>query len=426
MFHEFMLGEIARMVNGRGCASHQELVRGVSIDSRNTRPGDIFFALRGRHTDGHRYVVDALQHGALAAVVERMHSAPAEILVKDSLFALGELARHYRNHFEVKTIAVTGTNGKTTVKNIIAAILKKHTRVLHTEKNYNSLIGLPLTVLRISGREGYVVLEMGTSAPGEIKRLCEIAQPDVGVITNIGAGHLEGLDSIEGIRKEKFALLDALPEDGIALVGEGVDAPDHDNIIRFSMNMLQNIDITERGSSFSYRGNTFFTRLLGVGNVYNCLAAICLTSLLGIDDSTQQAAIAELRPEPARMEPITAGRTLIIDDTYNANPASMKLAIDFVTRLERRKILVLGDMLELGARSEELHQEIGVHARECADVLISFGQASRYYKGVHFTEGKTLRRYLERNITGDEVILFKASRALHFEQFIRELLPLLR
>jgi UDP-N-acetylmuramoyl-tripeptide--D-alanyl-D-alanine ligase len=426
MFREFMLGKIAGMVNGRVGASQQELVRGVSIDSRNTRHGDIFFALRGRHTDGHLYVADALRRGALAAVVERTLSAPAEILVENSLFALGELARHYRDYFEVKTIAITGTNGKTSVKNIIAAILKQQTRVLHTEKNYNSLIGLPLTVLRISGREQYLVLEMGTSAPGEIKRLCEIAQPDVGVITNIGAGHLEGLKSMEGIRKEKFALLDALPEDGIALVGEGVDAQDRDNISRFSMDMLQNVDITERGSSFSYRGNTFFTRLLGIGNVYNCLAAICLTSLLGIDDSTQRSAIAELRPEPARMEPIVAGRTLIIDDTYNANPASMKSAIDFVARLDRRKILVLGDMLELGERSEELHEEIGVYARECADMLISFGRTSRYYKGVHFTEQALLRRYLEENITGGEVVLFKASRALHFEKFISELLPLLR
>lgn len=426
MYREFMLGEIVKMVHGQARLPGRELVRGVSIDSRETKPGEVFFALRGSHTDGHKYVRHALRHGALAAVVERSQPMGGEILVSDSLFALGELARHYRNQFQVRTVGITGTNGKTTVKNLIASILKKKYRVLHTEKNYNSLIGLPLTVLRLSGKEDYLVVEMGTSAPGEIVRLCDIARPDDGVITNIGPGHLDGLGSIEGIRNEKFSLIDALPADGFALVGDGAHGSGRNNAIDFSADMLDSVELTEHGSSFSYRGNSFFTQLLGKGNVYNCLAAICLTSRLGVDYGTQYAGIAEMRPEPGRLEATRLGELLVIDDTYNANPVSMKAAIDFVAQLDRRKILVLGDMLELGEESKVLHRSTGEYARKYGDLLVSFGQESKYYKGVHFSEATALLRYLRENIWGDEVILFKASRALHFEWFIDQAPRLLR
>jgi UDP-N-acetylmuramoyl-tripeptide--D-alanyl-D-alanine ligase len=426
MFRELMLGETVKMLNGQAQLAGQELVRGVAIDSRKTRPGELFFALRGSRTDGHRYVSDALRRGALAAVVEQRQSMTGEILVLDSLFALGELARQYRNLFEVQTVGITGTNGKTTVKNLIASILKRKYRVLHTEKNYNSLIGLPLTVFGLSGDEDYLVVEMGTSAPGEIARLCDIAKPDNGVITNIGSGHLDGLGSIEGIRKEKFSLIDALPVGGIALVGEGAGGSGRKNAIEFSADMLESVELTEHGTTFSYGGNSFFTQLLGLGNVYNCLAAICLTSRLGVDYETQYAGIAEMHPEPGRLDAMTLGALLIIDDTYNANPVSMKAAVDFVAQLDRKKVFVLGDMLELGEGSKVLHRDTGEYARKHADLLVTFGQESKYYKGVHFSDAIELLNFLVENITGDEVILFKASRALHFEWFIDQLPRLLR
>lgn len=426
MFHEFMLGEITKMVDGKARLSGHELVRGVAINSREARPGELFFALKGTHTDGHNYVTDALRRGALAAVVQRTQSMTDRILVSDTLFALGELARGYRNHFMVQTVGITGTNGKTTVKNLIASILKKKYRVLYTQKNYNSLIGLPLTVLKLSGDEDYLVVEMGTSSPGEIGRLCDIANPHIGVITNIGPGHLDGLVSIEGIRKEKLTLLDALPAQGLALVGEGAGESGRNNTISFSADMLERVELTEHGSYFSYRGDRFFTQLLGLGNVYNCLAAVCLTTELGIDHDMQCAGIAEMTPEPGRLEPITLGELLIINDTYNANPVSMKVAIDFAAQLKRKKIFVLGDMLELGKGSKELHQSTGEYAKEHADLLVTFGHESRYYNGTHFSKEIDLLRFLRENILGDEVILFKASRALHFERFIDGLPRLLR
>lgn len=421
MFHEFMLGKIVKMVDGTAILSRQELVRGVSINSRVAKPGDLFFALKGNRTDGHKYVADALRRGALAAVVQQTRSIPEEIQVRDTLFALGELARNYRSHFSIKTIGITGTNGKTTVKNLVAAILSKSNKVVSTNKNYNSLIGLPLTILRISGSEDYLVLELGTNAPGEIKRLCDIAQPDIGVITNVGPGHLEGLNSIDGIRKEKLSLVDALPADGIGVLGEGVDLPARGNITKFSADMLEAVEITECGSSFSFGGNSFSTKLLGIGNVYNCLAAICLASQLGIDHETQRAAIAEAKPEPGRMEPLLMDKVLVIDDTYNANPVSMKAAIDFVAKSGRRKILVLGDMLELGAQSEALHRDVGAYAHRCADVLLTHGHEAKYYGGRHFSEQGGLLRYLVESIWGDEIVLLKASRALRFERIVNAL-----
>jgi UDP-N-acetylmuramoyl-tripeptide--D-alanyl-D-alanine ligase len=426
MFREFMLGEIVEMVNGEARFFGTELVRRVSINSRQTKPGDLFFALKGQHADGHDYVEDAFRHGALAAVVERKQSFINEILVSDALFALGELARNYRQHFTVKTIGITGTTGKTTVKNLVAAILRKQYRVLCTEKNYNSLIGLPLTILGLSGDEDYSVLEMGTNAAGEIRRLCDVARPDIGLITNIGPGHLAGLKSIEGIRREKFALLDALPRGGLALVGEGAGESTRDNFGRFSRDMIETVEITEHGSSFSYHGSSFFTQLLGMANVYNCLAAVCLTSLMGIDYHAQRVAIAESRPLPGRMEPISVGGLLIINDTYNANPTSMKAAIDFVTALNRRKILVLGDMLELGLRSRELHQDVGHYARRRADILITLGQESELYRGKHFVHKNELLCYLNETLVGDEVVLFKASRALRFEELVNRILMMRR
>ncbi|UCD18879.1 MAG: UDP-N-acetylmuramoyl-tripeptide--D-alanyl-D-alanine ligase [candidate division WOR-3 bacterium] len=426
MFREFTLAEITRMINGRGRTDMAELVRGVSINSRQTKPGDLFFALKGRQTDGHRYVRDALQEGALASVVEHPQSTGREIFVSDSLFALGELARRYRDDVKARTIGITGTNGKTTVKNMVAAILSMTGRVLPTKYNYNSLIGLPLTILRSQGDEDYLVLEMGTSAPGEIKRLCDIARPDIGLITNVGPGHLEGLQSIEGVMKEKISLVEALPENGLSLVGDGAGELGRSGVERFSSEMLEEITLTERGSYFSYDGNPYSTRLLGMGNAYNCLAAIRLTAMLGIPYHVQRRVLAQLAPEPGRMEPLHWGRLFIVNDTYNANPVSMRAAIDFTRHTKRRKIYVLGDMLELGDKAMELHEEIGKYARDSADLLITFGVHAEYYDGEHFTDGNRLLRYLKNNIAGDEVVLFKASRALHFETYVDALARLMR
>jgi len=399
-----------------------ELIRGVNIDSRTLKPGELFFALKGENTDGHKYAGDALRKGAVGVVVQNKTGVANEILVTDTLFALGELAHHYRNNFNLPIIAITGTNGKTTVKNLIANILSTKFRVLWTKKSYNSLIGLPLMLFEISGEEDYLVLEMGTSNPGEIKRLCAIAHPLIGVITNIGPGHLKGLGSIEGIRKEKLTLIESLPARGMGFVGPGVDGIQKSNVLRFSFDEIRDIQITESGSSFTYKETEFFTPLLGLNNVYNCFIALKVTEKLGIDIEGQKNAIRKIEPEKGRMEPIKIDGLLIINDTYNANPASMKSAIDFVSHLKRRKILILGDMLELGDESNKYHNEIGNYAREKSDVLLTLGPQAEAYGGIHFDDRDKLVTYLFRILKGEEVILVKASRAMKFEEIVKKIL----
>jgi UDP-N-acetylmuramoyl-tripeptide--D-alanyl-D-alanine ligase len=421
MFREFMIHDIARIIGGEIRDRDLELVRDVSIHSQTTMPGHLFFALKGEHTDGHAYVKDAFAHGAVAAVVQQYTNSGPEILVSDTLFALGSLAQEYRSLFHPKTIGITGTNGKTTVKNLVSAILKKKYQILHTEKNYNSLIGLPLTLLKLSGDEDFLVVEMGTNSPGEIERLCEIARPSIGVITNIGPGHLEGLNSIEGILKEKLSLVSCLPDDGFALLGDGVGEVGRKNILRFSLDMLEAIQLSETGSCFIYQGDTFSTPLLGIANVYNCLAALCLTSQLGVRPEEQGEAIAEVHAEPGRLEPLHHNGLFIINDTYNANPVSMRNSIDFVATLKRDKIFILGDMRELGVQSKALHQGIGEYAKKYCDMLLTCGDEARLYGGLHFRTKDTLVRYIIDNLNGEEAVLVKASRTLQFEEIVNEI-----
>ncbi|MGB3341007.1 MAG: UDP-N-acetylmuramoyl-tripeptide--D-alanyl-D-alanine ligase [bacterium] len=425
MYREFMTATIAGMINGSTEMSSRELVRRVSINSKATKPGDLFFALKGEHTDGHYFISEAQKNGAVAVVVEEDKGIGEQIIVADTLFALGELAKKYRSMFEPKTIAVTGTNGKTTVKNLIGAILRMRYNTLFTKKNYNSLIGLPLTLLDLTGDEDYLVVEMGTSNPGEIQRLCDIARPDIGVITTIGPGHLEGLGSIEGVKKEKLSLIKALPNDGIGVIGEGIDHSQA-NVINFNIEMLSDVQLTEYGSNFIFDEHVFFTPLLGMGNVMNCLAALCVCTKLGINYDIQRAALEKIKPEAGRLEPLYHDRILLINDTYNANPVSMKMAVDFAAALPRRKIFILGDMLELGKSSTDLHNDIGDYVRDQCDLLLSFGEKSRNYRGKHFTDKLDLVRYLIGNLHGEEVILIKASRSLHFEQIVQDILRLLR
>lgn len=427
MFREFMIQDIAGMVGSTTRVQSRELVRGVSIHSKHTQPGDVFFALKGEHTDGHLHAPEAQKNGACALVVERAVIPGKDLLVFDTLYALGELARQYRSLFKPRTIAITGTNGKTTVKNIIARALSRRYRTRFSKKNYNSLIGLPLTIFELSGDDVFLVVEIGTSSPGEIKRLCEIAQPDFGVITNIGPGHLEGLGSIEGVRKEKMSLVTAIPADGFALVGEGVGEVGARHVHRFNSAMIDDVDLTENGSYFSYNGARYHTPLLGKGNVYNCLAALCFMRVLGRsigeDFADDVAASIETVPsEHGRMEPIHRGRVTVIDDTYNANPLSMKAALDFISSLKRTSVCILGDMLELGEQAAALHRKIGRYAHDRCDLVLTHGTLARQYNGHHFKDKHELVEYLMQRLAGNEVILVKASRGLHFETVVQGIL----
>lgn len=399
-----------------------ELVRGVSVDSRTVQPGFLFFALRGERSDGHAFVPDALRKGALAAVVARPSRGDREWPVADTLTALGELARAYRSKLRTRVIGITGTNGKTTVKHLVTRILASRYRVHTGIKSYNSLIGLPLTVLQLSGEETYAILEMGTNHPGEIARLCAIAQPTIGLITNIGPGHLEHFGDLAGVRKEKLALVDALPEDGFVLLGPGVGAIAWRKAGTFGENDVRLISSGESGCEFEYCGTSFQTSLLGAGNIANCVAALALTARLGIPAPEQQRIIAATRCLPGRLEPIRRHGLLVIDDTYNANPQSMRMALDVIATIKRPSVAVLGDMKEMGPDSERFHREIGEYARARCGSLLTLGTLAEAYGGDHCASPEQVLRTLRRSLVGDEVILFKASRALRFEELVHRLL----
>ena len=423
MFKEFTVGAAAGIMKGKTAIDGLELIRDVSIDSRSTKPGDLFFALKGENTDGHIFAKNAENNGAFGVVVHRETGCDREIIVSDTLNALGEFARVYRNHFDIKIIGITGTNGKTTVKNLIVAIMKTKYRVFGNKQNFNSLIGLPLTIFNISGAEDYMVAEMGTSSPGEIRMLCNIGQPFYAVLTNVGPGHLTGLGSIDEVKREKLSLIESLPSHGFGVVNENIgDIKTKKIIYRFSENMLDDVQLNDAGSWFSFMGERFYTPLLGAGNVSNCLAALVLTSRLGVDVELQKSALRKMQPEPARLEPIRHNGLLIINDTYNANPVSMRLAIDLAKSIKRQRVFIFGDMLELGKNSKNYHVEIGEYAREYCDTLLTYGDEAQNFKGKHFTDKNKLVGFLMKNLSGDELILVKASRALKFEEIVNDIL----
>jgi UDP-N-acetylmuramoyl-tripeptide--D-alanyl-D-alanine ligase len=428
MFKEMTIRDLARVVKARVPGLGRELIRGVSIDSRTVHPGEAFFALKGDNTDGHLHVGSARARGAICAVVGQPQGNAGEILVHDPLFALGELGRDYRDRFNPVVIGITGTSGKTTVKNILTRMLQTKYRVRSTWKNYNSLIGLPLTLFRLDGTEDYLVLELGTSHPGEIARLRAISRPQIGIVTNVGPGHLAGLGSVDGVRREKMSLLEDLSDPGFGVVGDGVypDCPGAPEVsgpvVRFSMNDATDIVLTETGSRFHYRSREYFTSLLGLGNIYNCVAALTAAFRIGLDPDTLHAALAQLLPEAGRMEPIRRGNLLILNDTYNANPVSMKTALDYVAGLKRRRVLILGDMKELGPESVAQHQAIGSYARDRGDLILTMGDEAAYFPGRHFPEPGLLVNALMEDLTGDEAILVKASRSLRFEKIVTEIL----
>ncbi|OGC41269.1 hypothetical protein A2Y85_00705 [candidate division WOR-3 bacterium RBG_13_43_14] len=422
MLQEIMIKEIARAMNGRVKGNNQELARGVSFNSLNTKPGDVFFALPGTRTDGHKYVEAAGRMGAIASVVSQASGTSTEIMVNDTLYALGEFAKFYRRLFDPKTIAITGTNGKTTVKNLISKMLQRKYRVCYTKKNLNSLIGLPLTIFNLGPDHEILVVEIGTNHPGEIRRLCDICQPHFGVITNIGCGHLDGFGSIEGVREEKISLIDSLSRNGWAFLGEGVGEVTFPNAIRISLHDIKDLQVKETGTYFSHAGENYSTRLLGYSNAYNCLIALQVARHLAIDYYNRQAALDDIQPEPGRLEPLYHREFLIINDCYNANPTSMRTAIDLISHFDRRRVCVIGDMRELGKTETDIHREIGEYARTHCDILLTCGHLAVHYGGRHFKDHHSLINYLIKNLQGEEVILVKASRVLEFEKIVSELL----
>jgi UDP-N-acetylmuramoyl-tripeptide--D-alanyl-D-alanine ligase len=444
------LTEVARVTGGTLIpADTQGTIEGVSTDSRSIAAGQLFVPLRGENFDGHDFLLQAARRGAAACLSEELIAGfPAPVVqVHDTLRALGDLAAAWRERLRGPLVAITGSSGKTTTKEMLASILKETGDGLKTEGNFNNLIGVPLTLFRLDPQSHeWAVVEMGMSARGEIARLVQIARPQVGVITNIGHAHLDTLGGIEGVARAKGELFAALPPGGTAVVNADDfrvrSLPVANGVKRVLFGMSpdaqvrgQDLRLRERDSAFRLcMGSTeVLVRLHAPGrhNVFNALAAAAAAAALGVDPATIARGLARYRPVSGRFNLSSLpGGALLIDDSYNANPLSVKAALTTLSEMPGagRRIAVLGDMLELGSDAARLHREIGAEAARCCDVLLVMGTlgeetaagaraagmpAKQIWKADNHREAANrLRNVLAR---GDR-LLVKGSRGMKMEK----------
>ena len=438
--------------------------RGVSIDSRTLQAGQLFICIRGERFDGHKFLREALARNAAGVVLSDFQEMPADFLsthtsrnlfvirVPETLTALQELARYHRQRIAVRVVAVTGTNGKTTTKEMIASIAETTYRTLKTEGNLNNHIGLPLTLLQLKPDHEVAVLEMGMSAAGEIKRLAEIAGPEIGVITNISEGHLIQLKTLKNVQAAKGELFDALDASGTAVVN--ADDPLVYELaqslrakkISFGIDRIADVqakDPRPGEEGYDFTANLFaqafpvHTPFLGACNVYNALAAIAATHVLGVSPEKMAAGIANTKLPANRYEIHRLGSMTIIDDSYNANPRSMREALTTLMNHSAtgRKIFAIGDMLELGESEQTAHDQLGEDiARQGVDILIAVGElaalaaqsASEAGMGkdnVHaFRTRPEAVQFLQSTLFEGDCLMVKGSRGAGMEQVVQSLL----
>lgn len=435
----------------------------VVTDSTQVKNASVFVALKGERHDGHRFIPDALRRGAACVIVHRPLPAlrwgsAAVIKVPDTLRALGDLAHHRRERFAPRVLAITGSNGKTTTKEMVWAILeeaslageKLHGKILKTEGNFNNLVGLPLTLLRLRPRDKIAVVELGTNHPGEIQRLAEIADPDFGIVTSVAAAHLEGLSSLAGVAREKGALYRNVRSTGAIAVNLD-DARVHNLAASFKgkkitygrrgfvralswrMRGTRGIDLTLQAGRERCH---VLLNYLGQHNISNALGAAALTLGAGVKLAAVRRGLAKAKPFSMRMQ-IESWRDIgIINDAYNANPASMKAALRTLAEIKPRgrRIAVLGDMFELGRHRAREHRSLGEAAADAAiDRLYLLGaQSAAVRRGAlsaglrpeqiiigkdHADLAGLLRGYLKRG----DWLLFKGSRGMKMEQVLQAL-----
>lgn len=354
--------------------------KGVSTDTRTLRKGDIFFALKGPHFDGHDFLETAVAKGASCLVVQAPAKISADlkkkvkiIEVPDALKAYGEHAARHRQKFKVPVVAVTGSCGKTTVKELIAHVLARKFNVLKNRGTENNLVGVPKTLLELDSTHDVAVLELGTNRPGEIAALSAIARPQIAVITRIGKAHLEGLGSLEGIKAEKLSITNSLERGGLLVLNA------EDPALRCVSSGVHRV-VGVSLSSASKDKNIFETRLLGRHNILNAHLAAAVAMALGMDDAAIRKALADFRPPAGRLSLRRIREMDFIDDSYNANPTSFAAALEALEAFKTRgrKAVACGDMLELGAQAESCHREIGqAIARLAPDFVVAVGDLSR-------------------------------------------------
>lgn len=440
------LSEWATAMDGRllGPDGH---FAGVSTDSRSPARGALFFALRGERFDGADFLSAAVSGGATGAVLSRpLPEDVAQIIVKDTRGALADCARTWRGRFDIPVIGVTGSNGKTTVKELTASILRAHwgeEAVLASPRSFNNEIGLPLTLLDLSGRHNAAVLEIGANRPGEIASLSEIARPTIGALLNASPAHLEGLGDVENIAREKGVLMSSLAPDGVGVIPAGTpfsgywrDLLGKRTVLRFGGDgdfRARNASGINSGLSFELHCPAGVTRvetgLIGAHNLRNALAACALAAAAGAGLAAMAAGLEGRQGVSGRLQVQEPGAGVrLIDDTYNANPASMSAAIGVLAAQQGERWLVVGDMGELGQDSAQWHSRVGEEAaRAGIERLYCAGEHSReaakaFGAGAHWRSGVDgLCRLLAEGLEAEVTILVKGSRFMGMERAVAAL-----
>mgnify|MGYP000912945093 FL=1 len=426
------------------------LYRNVTTDTRTVGEDDLFAALKGEKFDGHDFIEQAVSDGAAGVIVEDAARLYPDgdytiFVVKNTRKAYQDLALFHRRRFSIPVVAVTGSAGKTSTRALIATVLEQKYNVLQTEKNFNNEIGLPRTLLQLTKEHGACVVELGMRGLGQIKELADIAEPTVGVVTNVGKSHIELLGSQAQIAKAKGELVEALGSDGTAVLNQddkrvaAMAGKCKGKVVGFGIIndapvMAGTIKNSEKGLSFTCRCFDqvidVHMAVIGTHNVYNALAAVAVGRLLGLSEHQMQKGLAEYKGVPMRQELVNIDNVVFVNDAYNANPASMKEAVDtLVTLTGGRKIAVLGGMLELGDWAEKEHEKIGTYlADKKVDVLIALGDEARFMakaaKAAGMNEVYTVTTHAEaaavlrRIMRQGDTVLLKGSRGFAMEKIL--------
>lgn len=423
----------ARAADGRvaGCGQDAPLSGGV-IDSREAGPGLMFCALPGERADGHKYMRSALEKGAaccLATHVPEGVTGPV-ILVDDVRSAMAKIAGACRDRLDIPVVGITGSSGKTTAKEMCAAVLSQKYNTLKTEKNFNNELGVPLTLFRIGPEHGAAVVELGINHFGEMSRLGAMAKPDIAVYTLIGRSHLEALGDLDGVLRAKGELVEHMPPDGLLIVNGDDEklAAWRPARRKLTFGLGEGCDV--RGVGFAPRGaeGSALTVLAGERRIelflpaygrhlaYAALAAAAVGIELGLSDGQIAAGAADYAPVGRRARIIETPSLTVIDDCYNANPDSVKMAIASAGALGGRLVCILGDMLELGELSEQMHREVGEAARAAGALLLTAGERSAAMGGEHFASKAELISALPRLLKRGDRVLVKASHSMAFEE----------
>ncbi len=434
-------------------------IKAISIDTRTIKPHEAFIAIKGDNFDGHDFIKEAIRKGA-ACIIKETQARGKETIrsldnrreivfieVENTITGLGDIARFQRKKFALPVIAVTGSNGKTTTKEMIACILSKKFKVLKTSGTKNNQIGLPLALLNLDSSYDFAVLELGTNHPGEIEYLAKICLANIGVITNIGPAHLEHLDGFNGVFKEKRSLLYNLEKPHIAILN-GDDALLKNKIAAKTHNITFTFGIKNRCDFRAVRIRNFNWELdflvkqkfrlktLGYYNVYNALASIAVARIFGMGYPDISRALANFKFPQSRLSLLELNKVRFIDDTYNANPVSLKEALDVLGsfNVKGRKIFIMGDMFELGSRRESFHRQAGQRASSVCDTFITVGELSRLAAEAAKISGFDIKNIFTCDTSAqardilfnkvlpkeDDVVLVKGSRLMKMEEVFKD------